>query len=46
MFDDEVNGELKKYPDIILHLPDSRDIIIDSRSHSVLGKNIAILKIN
>ncbi len=31
-FDDEVNGELKrKYPDIILHLPDSRDIIIDSK---------------
>ena len=31
-FDDEVNGELKrKYPDIILHLPDSREIIIDSK---------------
>ena len=27
-----MNGELKrKYPDIILHLPDSRDIIIDSK---------------
>ena len=31
-FDNEIDGELKrKYPDIILHLPDNRDIVIDSK---------------
>ena len=31
-FDNEVDGDLKrKYPDVILHLPNERDIIIDSK---------------
>lgn len=31
-FDNEVDGDLKrKYPDVILHLPNDRDIIIDSK---------------
>ena len=31
-YDDEIDGELKKkYPDIILHLPDDRDVVIDSK---------------
>ena len=31
-YDDEIDGEFKKkYPDIILHLPDDRDLVIDSK---------------
>ena len=31
-FDNEVDGDLKRrYPDVILHLPNERDIIIDSK---------------
>ena len=31
-FDDEVDGELKrKYHDVIVHLPNERDLIIDSK---------------
>ena len=46
-FDDEVDGELKrKYPDAIVHLPDERDLIIDSKLSLNASQYVSNVSIN